>query len=149
MPSPRSVGFLCMAFQSNFLLVYIKQHTSVHLIFNDVICKHPSPPHHASPCDMSSAHPLLARATSAFSSSPPSAPCWQPGQGRWPKLSVKPPPPRGNTTDTNYHTAGARPGNRMATTRSNQGTQQQGPKNAKKSKSGVMCALVCAHIHQI
>lgn len=44
MPSPRSVGFLCMAFQSNFLLVYIKQNTSVHLIFNDVICKHPSPP---------------------------------------------------------------------------------------------------------
>lgn len=37
-------------------------------------------------------------------------------------------------------TAGARPGNRMATTWSNQGTQQQGPEKAKKSK----CVCVCA-----
>lgn len=56
----------------------------------------------------------------------PSTACWQAGQGRWPNLSVKASLPRGSTTDTNYHTAGARPGNRMATTWSNQGTQQQG-----------------------
>lgn len=75
---------------------------------------------------------------------PPSTPCWQPGQGRWPNLSVKVPSPRGNTTDTNYHTAGARPGNRMATTWSNQGTQQQGPEKANKSEC--VCLWVCVSV---
>lgn len=59
MPLPCVLWFLCMAFQSNFHFVYgIKQHTSVDLIFNDVIC---TPPHHhsVSPCDMSSAPPPL------------------------------------------------------------------------------------------
>lgn len=98
---------------------------------------HWSPP---APHDKLSLHPLQALSHLLPSSSPPSTPRWQPGQGRWPNLSLTAPLPRGNTTDTNYHTAGARPGNRMATTWSNQGTQQQGPKKAKKSE------WVCAHL---
>ena len=94
--------------------------------------------------DKPSLHPLPAPCHLLPSSSPPSTPCWQPGQGRWPNLSVKAPSPRGNTTDTNYHTAGARPGNRMATTWSNQGTQQQGPEKAKKSEWVCLCVFACA-----
>lgn len=85
------------------------------------------------------------------SSSPSSTPCWQAGQGRWPNLSVKVPSPRSSTTDTNYHTAGARPGNRMATTWSNQGTQQRGPEKAKKSERGCVppvCLCTCFRVIQ-
>lgn len=68
------------------------------------------------------------------------------GQGRWPNLSVTAPSPRGDTADTNYHTAGARPGNRMATTWSNQGTQQQGPEEApKKRVTDSMCVCACVY----
>ena len=37
----------------------------------------------------------------------------------------------------------ARPGNRMATTWSNQGTQQQGPEKAKKSEWVCVCLCLC------
>lgn len=94
---------------------------------------HQQPPHPSTPLTCRVFTPA-SRATSSLPLNPTSTPCWQLGQGRWPTLSVKEPTPRSNITDTNYCTAGARPGNRMETTWSNQGTQQQGQKMAKKSE---------------